>query len=234
MLPPTHQGDRASSLLVCHHRRLLRLPKAEQSDEFGLRTPAQISLGGKKKEKRKKRPSCNAMQQMHVHCNDFGGSTHSLRSPAALILYPLGLGLACNVSAPPEQRGQKINKRGRDAWEMKGTRMHATDATSYRASHDRRSSDLGLAPTKDRSFLMRLARPSSLARSGHCGQAPTLHTQTVKFQRSGTASSRIQLELPLASASAETSQSRKQHGPVDRQASEDQEKRSTALPPGHF
>lgn len=78
---------------------------------------------------------CN---RMHVHCNRFGGSTHSLRSPTALTLYPLALGSLATAPLHEQQRGQEINKRVRDAWEMKGTRMHAADAASYRSSHDPR------------------------------------------------------------------------------------------------
>lgn len=99
---PPDQGDRASSLLVCHQSALLRLPN-RRSNPTSLASAAlpKFSLGGKRKEKKKKGQAAMRCNRMHVHCNDFGGSTHSLRSPTALILYPLGLGLACNVSAPP-------------------------------------------------------------------------------------------------------------------------------------
>lgn len=61
---PPDQGDRASSLLVCHQSALLRLPNRRSNPTSLASAPLpKFSLGGKKKEKRKKRPSCNAMQQ---------------------------------------------------------------------------------------------------------------------------------------------------------------------------
>ncbi len=95
--PPPDQADCASSLLVCHRSALLRLPNTRSNPtSLASAAPPKFNSGEKKKE----RPSCNAMQQDACPLQPLRRQHAQPALANRPHTVPAGPWLACNGSAP--------------------------------------------------------------------------------------------------------------------------------------